>query len=452
MWLFVISCSTTKIQDTVEEVTDTGLVEDTSSTEPSAERYVPLRVETALDGEPVGGVVVYQPGTEQQWVSGEDGNVDVTLDTHVTGEVAIAASHPQARIKGTEFYFIETIPETYTINLTRFDHTDHEEYVFQDPGTPEENYNTNQCAHCHVTINEDWISSVHAQSASNPKLHNIYSGTHSAQDQDACNSVGGSWGLWPKMGSDEETEQCFSGVSLWDSINSECTDPLNCETVQSGFCADCHAPGIDGVLGGRNLLEAQGRSFSHGVHCDVCHKVESVDLTSPDPGVAGALRILRPAEPPFPGSIANAIMFGPHGDVLNPRMGSVQRDHFQNSDLCFGCHQFDQPILVTENIDNIRWPQGTLPIHSTYDELKQGPLADIACQSCHMPPDPQVGNGADLGNIIDLNPDIASGWYRPAGQVRKHGWYGPRSDEPMLQLAASLHVDSVQQNDELNVL
>ena len=140
-------------------------------------------------------------------------------------------------------------------------------------------------------------------------------------------------------------------------------------------------------------------------------------------------------------------MFGPNGDVLNPRMGSVQRDHFKNSDLCFGCHQFDQPILVTQDFDSTRWPEGTLPIHSTYNELKQGPLADISCQSCHMPPDPEVGNGADLGNVIDLSPDIATGWYRPPGTVRKHGWYGPRSDKPMLQLAASLDVETVQNED-----
>jgi hypothetical protein len=365
--------------------------------------------------------------------------------------MAIAVSHPEARIRGDEFYNLEQIPEEYTVALERFVDFDHEEYIFQDPGTPENNENTNQCAHCHVTINEEWHSSVHAQSASNSTLHHLYSGSALYQTEEDCIAQGGAWKRWPVPGTSDEENQCFLGVSLWETFNADCASPLDCEVTQSGFCADCHAPGIDGVLGGRDLLEAQGRSYEYGVHCDVCHKVESVALDSLNPGVGGALRILRPSEPPFPGSIANAIMFGPHGDVLNPRMGSVQRDHFSNADLCFGCHQFDQPILVEDDYDVLRWPEGRIPVHSTYAELKEGPLADIACQSCHMPPDPEVGNGADLGNIFSLEPDLATGWYRLPGQVRKHGWYGPRSEKPMLALAASLNVEQELVGEDLLV-
>ena len=52
-------------------------------------------------------------------------------------------------------------------------------------------------------------------------------------------------------------------------------------------------------------------------------------------------------------------------------------------------------------------------------------------------------NGADLGNIIDdSDPDIATGWARLPGQVRKHSWVGPRSNEvDMLALAAGLFVE-----------
>ena len=444
--IFLWACTPSKIQETaVEDSFDSAI--DTA--EEIVPHYLPLRVWVTLDEEAIEGAWVYQPGTEQRWQTDAQGKADITINTRVEGTMAIAVSHPQARIRGEEFYWIDSLPQEYTVALQRYSPLDHEEYVFQDPGTPERNQSTNQCSHCHVTINEDWVSSMHAQSASNPKVQHIFSGTSGINTQEECIIQGGDWVSWPLGGVLQD--QCFLGDSVWNLLNPDCSSPSNCTDVQGGFCADCHAPGIDGSLGGRSLLEATGLAYDHGVHCDVCHKVESVDRTSVLPGVAGALRILRPEPPPFPASIANAIMFGPHGDVMNPRMGSVQRDHFRTADLCFGCHQFSQPVLAGAEYNEERWPSGLLPIHSTYEELKAGPLADISCQSCHMPPDSEVGNGADLGNVIELHPDLAVGWYRPAGQVRKHGWYGPRSDKPMLELAASVHVSTQLQEDELHV-
>lgn len=37
-------------------------------------------------------------------------------------------------------------------------------------------------------------------------------------------------------------------------------------------CADCHAPGIEGKAGGRDLHDPVGIAFESGNHCDVCHK------------------------------------------------------------------------------------------------------------------------------------------------------------------------------------
>lgn len=57
-------------------------------------------------------------------------------------------------------------------------------------------------------------------------------------------------------------------------------------------------------------------------------------------------------------------------------MGGVERTLFHDGRLCGGCHQLDQPALVPGSaLDTKRWPDGKLPIHSTYDEWKSGPLA-----------------------------------------------------------------------------
>ena len=55
-------------------------------------------------------------------------------------------------------------------------------------------------------------------------------------------------------------------------------------------------PGIDGVLGDRNLNEAVGLAYDRGVHCDVCHKVADIDLVS-HPVWASVLALGRPGEP-----------------------------------------------------------------------------------------------------------------------------------------------------------
>ena len=92
--------------------------------------------------------------------------------------------------------------------------------------------------------------------------------------------------------------RCFLGVGVIEALNPGCSAGLDCSAAPTSFggCSDCHAPGIDGLLGGRDLHEASGLAFEYGVHCDVCHKVESIDLSA-ESGVAGRLRIVRPSEP-----------------------------------------------------------------------------------------------------------------------------------------------------------
>lgn len=407
----------------------------------------PLTVWVTLDGAPAEGVLLVQPGGEHLGRTDVAGFAEVVLDTTVNGAIAIAASHPEARLVGDQFY--GEPPRELELALTRFDTSDNPFYTFQDPGSPERFENTLYCAHCHQTFVGDWWASPHRSSVSNPVVQDLYAGAAAAwADQASCESRGGRWlgGLEP--GTREETERCYLGEGVLPALNEGCGETASCDDEAEAFgaCADCHAPAIDGELGGRDLLEATGFAYEGGIHCDLCHKVESVDLDSTEPGVAGRLRVVRPSEesvsPTF-GDFA-PLTFGPFHDVLNPRMGSVQRDHFADGELCAGCHEYDQEVLVPgEEADLSRWPDGRLPVHSTWSEKQAGPLAEgVACTSCHMPPLPTVGNGADLGVYVsDEWIDTGTGYYREPGTVRRHAWFGPRSaEERMVDLAGAVEL------------
>lgn len=398
---------------------------DTGPTAPYA-----VTVTVTLDGAPVSGAIAMQGGGGTKWLTDVDGQAIVTVDPSVAGDQVVLAAHTEARTLGVTV----AGPASVTIALLRFDPSDNPDYVFADPG-PEspEGGNTSQCGHCHLTIHEDWFASPHRAAASNPALHDLYAGTAVAFDAVGCAVNGGVWGPAIEPGTAATIDRCQIGPSV-----AEATEGV-------GACADCHAPGIDGVLGGRDLLEATGPAYDGGVHCDVCHHVSDIDMDAP-PGVGGRLRIVRPSEPsssPFLGTYA-PLTFGPLVDVLNPRMGAVYNPLFHEALLCGGCHEQEQGVLVTgATVDLSRWPEGRIPIHSTYSEWEQGPMNPSApCQSCHMPPRSDVGNAADLHNEFEgVLIGIAAGWERPPGTVRAHTWYGPRQPESgMLGLAASIDV------------
>jgi hypothetical protein len=400
-----------------------------------------VNVRVTLDGAPV-VAEVGQGGTEDRVATDRDGLATISVDPTLTGDIVVVANHADARLGGTILY--EPPLATVTVALTRFDPTDNPAYVFADPGPEDFDASTTaDCLHCHVTLHEDWETSVHATAARDEQVTDLYQGVSDLGEAD-CAAAGGTWGDVEEPGSDTFVARCIVTESVL-----EATDGF-------GGCADCHAPGIDGALGGRDLLEASGVSFESGVHCDVCHKVESVDLDTTAPGVAGALRILRPSEV-SPSPVLGdwrPLSFGPFDDVLNPVMGSVAREHFHTGELCAGCHEHAQPVLVRgAEIDRGRWPDGLLPIQTTWSEWEGSAYDPSApCQSCHMPPDGDVGNAADLYNLFDdVDVGVSAGWERPAGEVRRHLFAGPRSEEiDLLGLAADLTVATTS-GDTLSV-
>lgn len=393
----------------------------------------PVRV--LLDGQPAPGVRVMQGGRDDFVLTGPDGMALIRLDRSVPGVPVVVASHPAARIRGLTLWPEEVPPAT--IELATFSTADNPAYVFQDPGEPRHSDSTSQCGHCHHTLHTGWYDSNHRTAARNERVHDLYAGTGSGhRDEASCVAAGGRWaeGVYP---GGERGMRCEVGDSLLGTVPAG----------DFGHCADCHAPGLDGQLGGRDLQEAAGRAFEYGIHCDVCHRVAEVDLENPGPGVAGKLKLLRPVEegPITLGAGGRLpLTFGPSHDSPNPRMGSVQRDHFRDGRLCGGCHQYEAPAQVPgQQLDPTRWPRGVMPVMTTWAEWQGSVLSEAtACNDCHMPPVPDVSNGADLQSFPLADIGIQGGFIRPAGAVRAHTWPGPRQPASgMLALAGALFVE-----------
>lgn len=419
---------------------------------PAPER-VEIAVQVTLDGVPAPGVTLSQGGLPARWTTDETGAAQVTLDRTLDGEHWIIASHPEARQTAAELRDDANLSETVVLELTRFVADDNPQYTFRHPGTPDQRESTAFCAHCHVTINEDWFASPHRTSASNPVVQDLYSGVRSdIEEEGPCVEAGGLWQAGLAPGTGELVGRCYVGDGALPALNEHCGTDTPCDESATAFggCADCHAPGIDGQLGGRDLLRAEGLAYDFGVHCDVCHRVESLDPDG-EPGVAGALQLVRPSEAASFGQDWFPLVFGPYDDVPSGVMGAVAREHFGEAAFCGGCHEQAQEVLVPgELADLSRWPDGRLPIHTTFTEWQASPLAESApCQACHMPPDPEVTNSADL-QLLGLEPGMVQGWIRPPGSVRKHAWIGPRQPESgMLQQAAALFVDKEVSEGEL---
>src|SRR5262249_34139750 len=154
--------------------------------------------------------------------------------------------------------------------------------------------NTSYCGHCHTTFAKQFVGSMHARATSSPLVQDLYAGVSEAFASAAvCTAAGGTWrtGLVPGTAA-TTISKCYLGGGVLPHLNPGCGGggqlacggpPLPAAQAPAAFgrCADCHAPGIDGVAGGRNLHDAVGVTFDNGRQCDVCHHVRDVDLTKP---------------------------------------------------------------------------------------------------------------------------------------------------------------------------
>jgi hypothetical protein len=231
-----------------------------------------------------------------------------------------------------------------TITLSPLPLVDSELYAWIDPGP--DPAHERQCANCHAAIYEEWIDSAHARSASNPRFLSLYDGKRWDGQQDPA------WNLL-----------------------AEYPDG-------AGVCTSCHAPSTPPDSGAFSDLRRLEGCERQGVHCDFCHKIESVLETGV--GLAHGrfgLRLLRPA--------AGQIFFGVLDDVDTGN--ATHAPLYRDSLYCATCHE---GVLFGVHV------------YSTYSEWLESPAASAGqhCQSCHMRPTGHLTNLAPGHGGISRDP------------------------------------------------
>jgi hypothetical protein len=393
------------------------------------------------DDTPVADAMVLQGGTpaEAALLTGPDGSFTITVSYPGFGIPGVVAAKQGYRASGVEFFDVPLEP--VLLVLDRVEDNDNPSYQWQDPGVGTDP-STAFCGHCHERFAEEFQLSKHKGAASNPFVQGLYAGVSEHGDAASCVAAGGVFaaGLTPGAPG-VPINKCYladsavgGGVlpdlnpSCGGSGQPRCDDPAIAAPdapTSFGGCADCHAPGLNGALGGRNLHEATELGFEQGVFCDVCHKVADIDLAAL-PGTAGRLVIRRPTEPSAsPIADFKPLVFGPLVDVPNAFMGAAVQPLFKEATFCAGCHQQEQPALIAgQSLDPVRWPTG-LPVHSTFQEWLDGPYAasGTACQFCHMPAHYDMNN--TIGTSTVENASITFGYPRPPEDIRSHRFRGP---------------------------
>jgi hypothetical protein len=387
---------------------------------------------------PIDGAIVMQGGGQPAMTTGPDGKYTITMTQAIPGTPTVVAAKVGYRAAGVEFTSLPDGP--VDLVLTSPTPPDNPGYVYGDPGTGDAAHDnsTKYCGHCHTTFAKQFQGSAHAAAARSPLLQDLYAGVSEAYpSQSVCQTAGGVWRTGLVPGTASTTSKCYLGGGVLPDLNPACggAGQLACDDPAIpvaqmpkafGRCADCHAPGMNGFAGGRNLHDATGIAFQDGDHCDFCHHVRDVDLSKP-PGVGGALILQRPRDTVSgdPAGHLVQVTYGPMPDVPNGFVGGSYQPKFSTSEYCGACHEQKQEALVPgTSLDAARWPGG-LPTHSTYSEWAGSSYnaPGMQCQSCHMPAD-----DTGLTNSLDVtSPSLASitfGFARTPEQIRQHTFLG----------------------------
>ncbi len=412
---------------------------------------------------PLAGASVLQGGGEVQATTGADGRFTITMRGDQPGIPTVVAGKVGHRSAGQEIYSLPDEPVELVVYAAL--PPDNEAYVYGEPGTGDVAHDdsTDFCGHCHTTFAATFQTSAHARATKDPWVQDLYAGVAAARgDASACDEVGGERRLGAVPGAPgNDTLRCYVGDGVLPDLNDcgapgdpACDDPAAGDPPTSfGACADCHGAGMDGVAGGRDLLEAEGVGFDDGNHCDACHHVAAIDLDAP-PGTAGRLVLQRPGERISQGPPVRLrqVMYGPFLDVPNPFMGGSPQPQITEAVFCAGCHEQTQAALVPgDELDAGRWPDG-LPTHSTFSEWSESEYAaaGIPCQGCHMPPIAGMFNSVDVAGLDGGS--VSDGFARPAERNRSHAFVGALEGSPrMIDQAMFLTLEGVVSGNELTV-
>jgi hypothetical protein len=393
------------------------------------------------EGTPVAQAMVMVGGDSENFVLADDeGNFSLWFSDDGYREPTIVATKKGFRSVGYEFFKPDT---PITLKIREITEPDNLEYTYEDPGDGYDHMKED-CSHCHTSFVLDFLESKHSESASNPLVQDLYAGiTRAYSTEETCIQAEGQWlqGLEPGT-EGNMVWKCYLGGGVLPDFNQNCggEDQLSCDNVNLdnddkpthfGACADCHAPGINGVAGGRNLHEAVGIEYSAGVQCDSCHKVKDIDLSKP-PGVGQRMVMGRPNEPGRNTFVWDPVYYGPLMDVPNVAMGGSYQEKFNESVFCAGCHELEQmSVLPDQTIDTEKWPNG-ISIQSTYSEWDDGPYnqEETQCQFCHMPANTELTNSVDIATRD--NQSITFGFLREPEDIRRHIFRGPLQGDPRL--------------------
>lgn len=394
---------------------------------------------------PVEGAIVMQGGGDPSFRTGPDGTFSIAMTKAVGGTPTVVAAKEGYRADGIELVFLPDAPLTLVLREVK-PPDDALGYTYGAPGVGDakKDDSTAVCGHCHTRYVADFLGSGHADATKNPLVQDLYAGVAAdVAPGAACAAKGGVTKQGTTPGSPgAATPRCYVGYGVLPDLNgcgagaaASCDDPSSAtKPTHFGHCADCHAAGLDGPAGGRDLLEASGIAFEDGNHCDACHHVRAVDPASKAPGVSGRLVMGRPHESKtgMPGSPLLQAMFGPEPDVPNPFMGGSYQPQFSQSVFCSGCHEYDQDALMPgASLDAAKWPDG-LPTLSTYSEWQASSFgtASTPCQFCHMPPVMGLYNSVDVTTPDAY--DVAFGFPRPPERLRAHTFREPLDGSPRL--------------------
>ncbi|HEY7327545.1 MAG TPA: multiheme c-type cytochrome [Gemmataceae bacterium] len=294
--------------------------------------------------------------------------------TDVHGRFRLPLSESPQRVTAwKEGYFIggSRLSSSPLIHLTRLPAKDNTLYEWVDPTpNPAESLN---CGSCHAEIHREWSQSRHARSVTGRHFRNLYEGT----DWYGKANVG--WGL------------------------------LTQYPDGAGVCTSCHAPAAKEF----DLRQVEGVA-AYGVHCDYCHKIQSVaDGTIGLSHGKFNLRLLRPS--------LGQVSFGPLDDVDRGRESYSPLYH--DSLYCASCHE---GVVFGVHV------------YSTFSEWQASPAARQGqqCQDCHMKPTGHLTNFAHSHGGIARDPST----------LANHRFFDD-SQETMLRRAVKVAVDFERRSD-----
>ncbi len=343
-----------------------------------------------VSGERIEGAEVRLPGARDVFVTAADGLYSLEVEAKV-GTLTVPI------VIGREGYFNRRFdaPEgdgALVALLEPIPPGDAASYPFLapsplSPGHPSPGM---ACGYCHTETYAEWFASPHATAATNPRVLDAYSNDF-------------------KRGFFEQ------GVDT---------------------CAGCHAPGLAARSARADHADAaltavSGESLD-GVHCDICHKIDTTAAASVFPGgVYGGLAFKRPAGT-FDRTRGDlGLMFGPLADSAYPFMRATKKALLESSEHCAGCHEAKNAFQI--------------PAEETYSQWLESPARaeGKGCVGCHMKAD--TGRDSLLTGVVRrLGP------VRDTSQIHDHEIVGPTKE--LLASAASVTLSAATGDGFVDVI